>query len=313
MAPQGEIPIAASVLGTIGTVLWSVQLIPQAWTNWRSKNTEGFPAIMMFLWAISGVPFGIYAVVQNFNIPIQVQPQVFMLLCLINWGQILRYTHKWSPWKVLIVTIGTASLFAGVETALILTIRPIYRAGNETPVIVIGVVAAILLAAGLLPPYGEAWKRRGRIIGINFVFLTMDSLGAFFSLLSLVAQDTFDILGGVMYIVCILLEIGIFASHLIWLFRTRLIRKEARSNSKTFDDIMAEYEQHGLPFKFAERKSIWLWRKDEGDEETGTRDDDKPPIPHPGTNEAEDKRGVNDEDIDRGVQDLDIGDTLDDG
>ncbi len=65
----------------------------------------------------------------------------------------------------------------------------------------IGVVAAILLAAGLLPPYGEAWKRRGRIIGINFVFLTMDSLGAFFSLLSLVAQRTFDVLGGVMYII----------------------------------------------------------------------------------------------------------------
>jgi hypothetical protein len=62
-------------------------------------------------------------------------------------------------------------------------------------------VAAILLAAGLLPPYGEAWKRKGRIIGINFAFLTMDSLGAFFSLLSLVTQRTFDVLGGVIYII----------------------------------------------------------------------------------------------------------------
>jgi hypothetical protein len=66
---------------------------------------------------------------------------------------------------------------------------------------VVGVVAAILLAAGLLPPYGEAWKRRGRVVGINFIFLTIDSLGAFFSLFSLVTQRTFDILGGVMYIV----------------------------------------------------------------------------------------------------------------
>lgn len=79
--------------------------------------------------------------------------------------------------------------------------QPVYKAGNETPVLVIGVVAAVLLAAGLLPPYGEAWKRRGRIIGINFVFLTIDSLGALFSLFSLVTQHTFDILGGVMYIV----------------------------------------------------------------------------------------------------------------
>lgn len=34
---------------------------------------------------------------------------------------------------------------------------------------VVGIIAAILLAAGLLPPYGELWKRRGRVIGINWV------------------------------------------------------------------------------------------------------------------------------------------------
>jgi hypothetical protein len=48
-----------------------------------------------------------------------------------------------------------------------------------------GIIAAILLAAGLLPPYGELWKRRGRVIGINWVFLAMDWSGAFFSLMAL--------------------------------------------------------------------------------------------------------------------------------
>ncbi|KAI0547037.1 PQ loop repeat-domain-containing protein [Xylaria curta] len=281
MAPQGDIPVAASVLGTIGTVPWSVQLIPQAWTNWRTKTTEGFPAIMMFLWAISGVPTGIYAIVQNFNIPLQVQPQIFMSLCLINWGQILLYSYKWPLWKVLVVAIGTAAIFAGVEAALIITLRPVYGAGNEIPIIVIGVVAAVFLATGLLPPYGEAWKRRGRVIGINFVFLTMDFLGALFSLLSLVAQRTFDILGGVMYIVCIVLEIGIFASHLIWLFRTRRIRKAAKLDEKTFDDVLAEHERRGIPFKFAERKSTWPWKRNRRDEEMGTSNDDGPPVLHP--------------------------------
>jgi hypothetical protein len=38
-----------------------------------------------------GLPFGVYAVVQNFNIPLQVQPQIFMALCLIAWAQILLY------------------------------------------------------------------------------------------------------------------------------------------------------------------------------------------------------------------------------
>jgi hypothetical protein len=35
--------------------------------------------------------------------------------------------------------------------------------------IIIGVIASILLVAGLLPPYVEIYKRRGRVIGINWV------------------------------------------------------------------------------------------------------------------------------------------------
>lgn len=74
--------------------------------------------------------------------------------------------------------------------------------------LVVGIIASVLLAAGLLPPYGEIWKRRGRVVGINWVcssypncasssststeadmcwqiFLTMDWNGAFFSLMAL--------------------------------------------------------------------------------------------------------------------------------
>jgi hypothetical protein len=105
----------------------------------------------------------------------------------------------------------------------------------------------------------------------------MDWLGAFFSLMALVAQNTFDVLGGVLYIVwyvhlvdavvsppfyiklltpgSCLLEIGIFLSHGIWLLRTYKLRMEAAAQGKTFDDIAAEHEEQGLPFKFAERKS----------------------------------------------------------
>lgn len=33
--------------------------------------------------------------------------------------------------------------------------------------ILIGVIAAIMLGGGLVPPYVELWKRRGRVIGIS--------------------------------------------------------------------------------------------------------------------------------------------------
>lgn len=209
----------------------------------------------MFLWALCAVPFGVYAIVQNFNIPIQIQPQIFMGLCLISWAQILIYHDKWAVWQASLVALALAILFAGIEVILIFTIRPIYNQGNEVPVFVVGVIAAVFLAAGLLPPYGELWKRHGRVVGINWVFLAMDWSGAFFSLMALVAQETFDVMGGVVYITCCLLEIAIFASHLIWRIRTRRIRKEAMAQGKTFDEIAAEHEAQGIPFKFAERKS----------------------------------------------------------
>jgi len=51
-----------------------------------------------------------------------------------------------------------------------------------------------------------------------------------------------------------LLELGIFLSHIIWLLRTRKLRKAARESGKTFDDVAAEHEEQGIPFKFRERK-----------------------------------------------------------
>jgi hypothetical protein len=48
-------------------------------------------------------------------------------------------------------------------------LKPVYYGGNELPMLVVGIIAAVLLAVGLLPPYGELWKRRGRVVGINWV------------------------------------------------------------------------------------------------------------------------------------------------
>ena len=69
--------VAENVLGTIGTVLWCIQLIPQVIRNYRAKNCEGLPLLMMFLWAASGVPFSIYFIATDGSIPLRIQPQLF--------------------------------------------------------------------------------------------------------------------------------------------------------------------------------------------------------------------------------------------
>ncbi|KAH8147687.1 uncharacterized protein LAJ45_08151 [Morchella importuna] len=236
MPRQESIPVAANVLGTIGTILWCIQLVPQIWRNYRSKSTEGLPALMMFIWATSGVPFGTYAIVQNLNIPIQVQAQVFASLSLISWAQCLCYAHGWRAWTASLLALGTGIVYGGAEAGLILTLKPLYEKGIEWPMLIVGVIASILLAAGLVPPYFEIWKRHGRVVGIDFIFLSIDWAGAFFSLMSLVAQTTFDYMGGVLYLVCLLLETGIFFSHWIWLFRTRKQRAAERVAEKEGED-----------------------------------------------------------------------------
>lgn len=63
--------VAENVLGTIGTVCWCIQLVPQIIRNYRKKECEGLPPMMMFLWAASGVPFSIYFFGTNGSIPFE--------------------------------------------------------------------------------------------------------------------------------------------------------------------------------------------------------------------------------------------------
>ncbi|KAF2743303.1 hypothetical protein M011DRAFT_480875 [Sporormia fimetaria CBS 119925] len=272
--PQTSIPPAAHVLGTIGTVYvaidyaiseladhrWQmlvcsgvlalnthhyaahyIKIIPQIWHNWRRKSTEGLPGLMLMLWSVCAVPFGVYAIVQNFNFALKLQPQCFGGLTLITWGQSLHYHNKWKAWSSTLMTLAMAIAFAATEAILIVTLRGPYKRGVDWPMTMTAITASVLLGLGLIPPYFELAKRNGRVIGINFIFLAVDYAGAVFSLLALVAQHTFDVLGGTIYIVTIFLETGIVASHVIWRFRVRQIRHEAKACGKTYDEFIAQH------------------------------------------------------------------------
>ncbi|GAD97612.1 response regulator, putative [Paecilomyces variotii No. 5] len=238
MSDGNNIPVAANVLGTIGTVLWCVQLVPQIWYNWRQKKTDGLPPSMMFLWAACAVPMGTYMILQKVNIPLQIQPQMFSFFSLISWGQILYYNHNYTVTRATVAVVGTALLFGGLEALFILTLRIPYNKGVTWPDLLFGAIAAVMLALGLIPPYFEIRKRNGRVVGINWFFLGMDTAGGLFSLFALAAQGTFDILGGIMYIIVVVLEGGIYLSHIIWRIRNRKLLKEAKAAGKSVDEML---------------------------------------------------------------------------
>ncbi|KAJ5523319.1 PQ loop repeat protein [Penicillium frequentans] len=190
MSNEDNVTIASNVLGTIGTVCWCIQLIPQIWHNWRRKKTEGLPLALGFLWAVCAVPMGSYLILQvdqvifllvyreltllvkDVNIPLQVQPQIFGFFSTIVWAQILHYGHGYGRVGSTLCCCGLLALLGGIEAMLIFTLRLLtkqipYNKGVTWPDLLVGIVATILLGGSWLPVYPELWKRNGRVVGFN--------------------------------------------------------------------------------------------------------------------------------------------------
>lgn len=205
-----DFPIAANVLGTIGAVCWSIQLIPQIIINYRRHNTIGLQRTMMLLWACAGVPLGAYNIAGDFNVALQLQPQILSVLSLITWIQCYYYNEEWSVMRccAIIVTIG--ALFGGVETGLVLGLKAAAHKDIHWPVVFMGVLSTILLSAGVLRHYWDIYIHR-TVRGISFIFVGIDAAGDVFSLVSIFFQPRLDILGMVIYATEFVLWCGVFA------------------------------------------------------------------------------------------------------
>jgi hypothetical protein len=113
--------------------------------------------------------------------------------------KMLMFGRQWRTWTATLLLVSLLVVFAGAEIGLILAIQPTYGRGIDWPVLTIGIIAFITLLSGYLPIPFELLKRRGRVVGIDFIFLSIDWCGAFFSLMALVAQTEFDALFGTLY------------------------------------------------------------------------------------------------------------------
>ncbi|UPX09760.1 uncharacterized protein EKO05_0000443 [Ascochyta rabiei] len=205
-----DIPAAANVLGTLGAVCWSTQLIPQIIINYRRHNAVGLQPTMMMLWAWAGVPLGVYNIVEEFNIALRIQPQILTLLSLLTWIQCYYYEKSWSVLRSLALVIPVACLMGGVQAALIIALRHAKERDLEWPLILMAVLAATLLAAGVGRHYVDIYLHR-TVRGISFIFVGLDALGDVFSLLSVIFHSKLDILGMVIYATELVLWTGIFA------------------------------------------------------------------------------------------------------
>ncbi|KAL8354325.1 hypothetical protein RB601_003943 [Gaeumannomyces tritici] len=232
--------IAANLLGTLGAVCWSIQLIPQIVLNYRRHNTIGLQPSMMMLWAWAGIPLGVYNITENFNIALQIQPQLLTLLSLLTWAQCCYYDWKhWPISRCLAVTIPIAGLMAGIQIGLVFALRAAKQSPGAHltwPSTLMAALSAVLLAAGVLRHYWDIYRHRS-VRGISFLFVGIDAAGDVFSLASVFFQPKLDVLGMVIYGTELVLWLGVFAAggyfnFLPWVrARLRSASSEARPES----------------------------------------------------------------------------------
>ncbi|KAM5534639.1 hypothetical protein V8D89_011651 [Ganoderma adspersum] len=218
-------PVAENVFGTIGTICWTIQLVPQVWKSWRTKSTDGLSEYLMLLWGISCVFLGVYAIVQDLNIPLIVQPQIMSVLSYVSWAQCQYYGKKRS--KTASVSMGLALIVVsgGFETGMVFTIRPAFNKGNTAPVTLFGIISTVLLSGGLLPQYYEIYKYK-EVVGVSLMFMFVDMMGGVFSDLSLAFKDHFDIVAGVAYSLVVVLDGIVLLCALILNPRAKRRRKQ---------------------------------------------------------------------------------------
>ncbi|KAI0331632.1 hypothetical protein GY45DRAFT_597002 [Cubamyces sp. BRFM 1775] len=243
---------AENALGTIGTVCWTVQLLPQLWYSYRLKSTEGLSEWLMLIWGIAGAFLGTYSVVQNLNIPLILQPQLFGVLSFVSWAQCQYYGRKRSKAVSIAMFFAAVVIFAGFEAGMIYAIFPSYRAGNMAPVQFFGIFSTILISGALLPQYYEIYKYK-EVVGISLLFMSVDLLGGVFNDLSLAFKDHFDVVAGVTYSLVVLLDgIVILCALILNPIARRRRKRLAAAESSSVADPGANSTQlstpHNLPF-----------------------------------------------------------------
>ena len=182
---------------------------------------------MFALWVIAGGLFGPYSLITGLNIPVQVQPQAWTLLCLIILAQIQYYDHGWSAWFSVFVMFLVGLVTAGVEVGIYFGL---YLHPKEWATNLVGGMAAFFTLAALIPPYPDIWRHK-RVRGISFTFLAIDMTGAVFSILSMVWQTTgFDPVGAATFLAVFFGELGMLVLHYYFAYKRYLERKKNKKH-----------------------------------------------------------------------------------
>lgn len=114
-------------------------------------------------------------------------------------------------------------VFGGIETGLVFALRLARERGQGWPLMVMAIVAAALLAAGVLRRYIDMFRTRSDA-GLSLKFAILDASGDVASILSVIFQPSLSILGLVIYGTELVIWMGLIG--VVIYFRITNCRKE---------------------------------------------------------------------------------------
>lgn len=144
------------------------------------------------------MPLGVYNIADDYNIALQVQPNILIFLSLFTWGQCQYYGKKRALKSVVLFSPAIGTTLGGIEVGLVFALRVANARGQKWAATLMAIVAAILLAGGVLRHYVDMWKTRSDA-GLSLKFALLDASGDVASLISVIFQPSLSILGMVIY------------------------------------------------------------------------------------------------------------------
>lgn len=199
---------------------------------------------MYISWAFAGIPLGAYNLAQNLNIALQVQPNILIFLSLVAWAQCKYYGDGWHLPRILASSVLYGAVIGGAETGLYFALRLGRRRGVEWPMILVAVLAAVLLAIGVLRYYWEIYKARS-VQGISYMFVLVDAGGDLVSILAIVFSPRIDEVGMAVYAVELVLWIGIGLLGVHYRFRPWMAKLLKKPQDGGQEREGGEVEQYG--------------------------------------------------------------------
>ncbi|RXK34952.1 hypothetical protein M231_07798 [Tremella mesenterica] len=207
-------PVAEILCASVAAVIWCFQVVPPIIAAYRTKSTQALSPWMMLLWAGGALLYAPYAVAQNLNIAIILQPHIFYVLTCTSFIQCLHYTLGQSRVKAGGWFLGLTVLFAGFDTGSIFALRRTNSLGLNGVAMIYGYGTSVLDMIGFIPQYIHILRIR-HVPKITILFGLMDLTGCVLSMLSLLFRRRLDIAGFVFYLSMGILDLGLLSFAII--------------------------------------------------------------------------------------------------